>query len=161
MAVNSTLVIGFGNTIRTDDSAGIWIAEQLAALHLAGVVVETRHQLSLDLLEEFHRFSRLLFIDAAAYGEPLQIEKVGLPGVLVPPATHHLTPADLISIYAQLYGKEADAIFCTVRGENFEFGTELTPEVRARAEKAVTALTDLLRTKRRQRFRSQVEPMVG
>lgn len=146
MAVSSTLVIGFGNTIRTDDNAGIWIAEQLAALHLSGVVVETRHQLSLDLLEEFHQFSRLLFIDAATEGEPFLFKKVGQPAVAVPPSAHHLTPADLVGMYSQLYGKEVDAFFCTIRGENFAFGTELTPDTRARAEMAVLELADFLRS---------------
>lgn len=147
MAVNGgTLVIGFGNTIRTDDNAGIWIAEQLAALQLSGVVVETQHQLSLDLLEEFHRFSRLLFIDASTEGEPLRFEKVGQPQVMIPPSAHHLTPADLVGMYAKLYDQEAEAFFCTVRGENFEFGTELTPAAQARAEKAVLFLADFLRS---------------
>ena len=145
MAVSGTLVIGFGNTIRTDDNAGIWIAEQLAALHLSGVVVETQHQLSLDLLEEFSRFSRLLFIDASTDGDALRFEKVGQPGVTIPPSAHHLTPADLVGMYAELYGKEAEAFFCTVRGENFEFGTELTLETHVRAESAVVLLADFLR----------------
>jgi hydrogenase maturation protease len=146
VAVSGTFVIGFGNTIRTDDNAGIWIAEQLAALHLSGVVVETQHQLSLDLLEDFHRFSRLLFIDASAVGESIQFEKIGSAAVAVPPSAHHLTPADLVGMYIQLYGKKAEAYFCTVRGECFEFGMELTPTVRERAEKAVMLLADFLRS---------------
>lgn len=146
MAVSGTLVIGFGNTIRTDDSAGIWIAEQLAALQLSGVVVDIRHQLSLDLLDEFDSFTRLLFIDASVDGEPFRFEKLGNAGVTVPPSAHHLRPEDLLGMYAQLYGKEVAAFFCTIRGENFEFGTELTPSVRVRAEKAVLILADFLQS---------------
>lgn len=144
--MSSTLIIGFGNTIRTDDNAGIWIAEQLAALHLSGVVVQTQHQLSLDLLEEFHGFCRILFIDAATEGEPLRFEKVGKPAVAVPPSTHHLTPADLLGMYRELYEKEVEAFFCTVRGENFDFGTDLSPIAQLRAEKAVRILADFLRS---------------
>lgn len=146
MAVNHTLVIGFGNPIRSDDGAGIWIAEQLAALHLPGVVVESCHQLSLDLLEEFHAFARLLFIDAAADGEPLRLARVGAPGVAIPPSAHHLTPADLLGMYATLYGQMREALLLTVRGENFEFGTTLSPKVQTEATRAVTLLTDLLST---------------
>ncbi|MDD5757647.1 MAG: hydrogenase maturation protease [Desulfobulbaceae bacterium] len=145
MAVSNTLVIGFGNTIRTDDNAGIWIAEQLSALHLSGVVVQTQHQLSLDLLEEFHSFSRLLFIDAAAKGEAIIFEKVGRSERAIPPSTHHLTPADLIRMYEQLYGEMIEAFFCTVLGDFFDFGTELSPKGRLRAEKAVQILADFLR----------------
>lgn len=144
--MSGTLVVGFGNTIRSDDNAGIWIAEQLSALQLSGVVVETCHQLSLDLLEEFHRFSRLLFIDAAVDGEPFRFDAVGKPNVAVPPSAHHLTPEDLVGMYGQLYGKEVAAFLCTVRGESFEFGTELTPEVRVRAERAVAMLADFLQS---------------
>ncbi len=146
MEVKGTLVIGFGNTIRTDDNAGIWIAEQLSAHHLSGVVIETRHQLSLDLLEEFHLYSRILFIDAALEGAPYRFQRVGPPAVKVPPSAHHLTPADLVGMYEKLYGQEIAAFFCTVRGENFEFGTELSPETLARAERAVTELATFLQS---------------
>jgi hydrogenase maturation protease len=146
VAVEKTLVIGFGNTVRTDDGAGIWIAEKLSAVQIAGVVVETTHQLSLDLLEEFERYSRVLFIDASVEGEPVLFAPVGTPDVPVPPTAHHCTPADLISTYNHLYNRSIEGYFCTVRGEDFEFGTELTAATEQRAALAVVLLEKFLRS---------------
>jgi hydrogenase maturation protease len=145
VAVSRTLVIGFGNTLRTDDGAGIWIAEKLSALQIAGVTVLCVHQLSLDLLEEFEPFTRVVFIDAAAEGEPVRFSPVGSPDVPVPPSAHHCTPADLLSTYEQLYGRKADGYFCTVLGEQFEFGTELSAATAERAKSASALLEDFLR----------------
>jgi Ni,Fe-hydrogenase maturation factor len=46
MAQLSTLVIGYGNTIRSDDGAGQAVAEALATHALPGVRTQTVHQLT-------------------------------------------------------------------------------------------------------------------
>ncbi|MCX6139171.1 MAG: hydrogenase maturation protease [Ignavibacteriales bacterium] len=144
MAIGKTLVIGYGNTVRTDDGAGIWIAEKLSSFQISGVVVTTTHQLSLDLLEEFKSYARVVFIDASVEGDPVQFDSVGKPAVPVPPSAHHCTPADLVSTYSQLYGGSIEGYFCTVRGENFEFGTELTAATVQHASSAVEMLEKFL-----------------
>jgi hydrogenase maturation protease len=147
VAVIRTLVIGFGNTLRTDDGAGIWTAENLSVLQMPGVVVECAHQLSLDLLEDFASFDRIVFIDAAVDGEDVAFEPVGRPSVAVPPSAHHLTPADLLNTYGDLYSRQIDSFLCTIRGEEFEFGTELTGETKKRAESALSLLVGFLSEK--------------
>ena len=144
MAVKRTLVIGFGNTLRTDDGAGIWTAEKLSALQIPGVVVECTHQLSLDLLEDFVSYDRVVFIDAAVGGKDVVLEPVGGPDVAVPPSAHHLTPPDLLNTYSDLYGRQIEAFFCTIRGDEFEFGTELSGGTAARAELALSLLVEFL-----------------
>ena len=142
-----TLVIGFGSTLRTDDGAGIWTAEKLSALQIPGVVVECTHQLSLDLLEDFSSYDRIVFIDAAVDGKNVAFEPVGRPDVAVPPSAHHLTPADLIKTYSDLYERSIEAFFCTIRGEEFEFGTELSKETAIRAKSALSLLMEFLSQK--------------
>lgn len=142
-----TLVIGFGSTLRTDDGAGIWTAEKLSALQIPGVVVECTHQLSLDLLEDFASYDRIVFIDAAVDGKDVAFEPVGQPDVAVPPSAHHLTPADLIKAYSDLYERSIEAFFCTIRGEEFEFGTELSKGTAIRAESALSLLVEFLSQK--------------
>ena len=144
MAVIRTLVIGFGNTLRTDDGAGIWTAEKLSAIQIPGVVVECTHQLSLDLLEDFASYDRIVFVDAAVDGRDVVMEPVGKPDVEVPPSAHHLTPADLLKTYSDLYGRQLDAHFCTIRGEEFEFGTELSGSTATRTELALSLLVEFL-----------------
>ena len=147
MAIIRTLVIGFGNTLRTDDGAGIWTAERLSALLIPGVVVECTHQLSLDLLEDFASYDRIVFIDAAIDGKDVVLEPVGKPDVEVPPSAHHLTPADLLKTYSDLYGRQLDAYFCTIRGEEFEFGMELSRGTAMRAESALSLIVEFFSRK--------------
>ena len=147
MAVIRTLVIGFGNTLRSDDGAGIWTAEKLSVFQIPGIVVECTHQLSLDLLEDFSSFDRIVFIDAAVDGKDVAFEPVGKPDVEVPSSAHHLTPADLLNTYTELYNRQIDAFFCTVRGEEFEFGTELSRGTAIRAESALSLLVAFLSQK--------------
>ena len=33
--MNKTLVLGYGNTLRSDDGVGVWIADRIAALRSA------------------------------------------------------------------------------------------------------------------------------
>src|SRR5437762_2384590 len=60
------LVIGYGNTLRCDDGAGIKAAEAVAALNLPGVSVITRHQLVPELAEPISQAHAVVFVDANA-----------------------------------------------------------------------------------------------
>ena len=56
--MKKTLVIGYGNTLRSDDGVGVWIAGQLAVLHLPNVDVRTCHQLFPELSSDFVSYGR-------------------------------------------------------------------------------------------------------
>jgi Ni,Fe-hydrogenase maturation factor len=103
--------------------------------------------LSLDLLEDFSSYDRIVFIDTAVDGKDVVFEPVGRPDVAVPPSAHHLTPADLIKTYSDLYERSIEAFFCTIRGEVFEFGTELSKGTAIRAESALSLLVEFLSRK--------------
>ena len=60
-----TLILGYGNQSRRDDGVGWFVLEQLAALGLPGVELETSHQLEVEASETISRFDAVIFVDAA------------------------------------------------------------------------------------------------
>ena len=88
-----------------------------------------------------------MFVDAAVDGKDVAFEPVGKPDVAVPPSAHHLTPADLIKTYSDLYERSIETFFCTIRGEEFEFGTELSRATAIRAASALSLLVEFLSRK--------------
>jgi len=129
-----TLVIGYGNPLRKDDGLG-WHAARLIAARTAGRAVEviTCHQLTPELAETLSHFSRAVFIDADAEGQPGEIhQRPVLPEPPAPSAfTHTCTPAGLLASAQQLYGHAPEAFVVTVTAQSFEFGDGLTPIVAA------------------------------
>ena len=53
-----TLIIGYGNQSRRDNGVGWFVIEQLAALNLPDVKLETAHQLEVETAETISRSMR-------------------------------------------------------------------------------------------------------
>ncbi len=76
------------------------------------------------------RAQRVIFIDAAAEGQPGEIRRQELAAHPAPAAfTHQASPAGLLAGAAALYGSSVSGILYTIAGETFDFGEQLTPVV--------------------------------
>ena len=141
----NTLIIGYGNPSRRDDGVGGFVIEQLAALKLPGVELETSHQLEIEAAETLSRFDRVIFVDAAIPEAPEAIQRSTVtPNFQSHAVAHYLTPADVLSLCKTLYGREPEAILFSIRGRDFNFGTTLTAEVEAAAREVVKQVIELL-----------------
>ena len=129
-----TLIVGYGNPLRSDDAIG-WHASRLLAQVLAGRDVEviTCHQLTPELAELLSQSRRAVFIDADAAGKPGAIHRRAIrPQPSASSAfTHTCTPSGLLASAQQLYGRRPQAIVITVSAQSFEFGDALSPVVSA------------------------------
>ena len=108
----SVLVIGFGNSLRRDDGAGLILAASLAAhWHQQGrpVTLLTSHQLTPEMAEDISAASAefVLFVDAEATTAegPHEIRLSAVEADDHSPSLgHHFSPA-LLMLYARsLYG---------------------------------------------------------
>ena len=142
--MKKALVIGYGNTLRSDDGVGVWIADRIAALHLPDVDVKTCHQLFPELAADFLPYGTVIMVDASADGEPMSVHK-SIPLLEhAPSSNHNMTPEILHEIAREMYGAAVDLRVYTVRGESFEFGSMLSPVVKERATKTVSLIVALL-----------------
>ena len=129
-----TLIVGYGNPLRSDDGLG-WHASRLLAEALAGQDIEviTCHQLTPELAETLSHCPRAVFIDAAAIGKPgeIRLKPVRVQALTSSAFTHSCTPAGLLASAKQLFGHRPRVIVITVSAQSFEFGESLSPVVSA------------------------------
>ena len=129
--MSRVLIIGYGNPLRGDDAFGWQAATRLLDLVDEKIVeVLVVQQLTPELMEPVSRAGRVVFIDAAAAGDPgvLHERRVAAD----PEAarfTHHSTPGGLLAGAAALFGRAPEAVLYSVAGQDFAFGERLTPAV--------------------------------
>jgi hydrogenase maturation protease len=142
--VKKALVIGYGNTLRSDDGVGVWVADRIAALHLPDVDVKTCHQLFPELAADILHYDTVIMVDASASGEPMTVRKCIPPPEHLPASNHNFSPELLQQLARKMYGVSLPMHVYTVRGDTFEFGTMLSRSVEERATETVAVIASLL-----------------
>ena len=140
-----TLVIGYGNTLRGDDGAGIRAAERVAAC-LPDVDCLCVHELQPELAETISLYDNVFFLDATIRSERLQQSTLE-PGSAAPDGSHTLTPATLLSLSQTLYRRlPQSATLIEIPALKCDFGEKLSPEtedfVNACVEQVQHSLTE-------------------
>ena len=140
------LVIGFGNPLRSDDGVG-WIVAQELEKELSGkdVKVVAAHQLLPEMAEEISRVERVVFVDAAESGESGTIAEKFIEPASATLDTHELSPAAVLRLAKELYGKVPQAHLLTIAGESFETGDQISASVRSAITEVSERVKALLR----------------
>ena len=143
------LIIGYGNPLRGDDGVGWRVAEAArAALPEGAATVLAVHQLTPELSAPISRAGRVVFVDAAAEGEPgtvncFALEEAGQRPALQPSGSHQTTPDALLAMAGELFGRRPPATMVTIAGESFAVSEALTPVVVAAVPEAVKYIVAL------------------
>jgi len=152
------LIIAYGNSLRSDDAAGLRLAEiieQACAAQQLAVEKITVHQLLPELAPEMARptvdavlFVDTLFVDTQAVPpqqtEPaVQIQPL-VTGAASPGVGHHLTPAALLTYAGLLYGRQPPAWLVTAPGVDFSHGQGLSPTAQRALAAAGPAIARLV-----------------
>jgi hydrogenase maturation protease len=148
-----TLVLGLGNPLVSDDSVGLWVAEELKSL-LAGrpeVDVDEDYWGGLRLMERMVGYDRAIVVDAICTGaEPGTIHRFK-PDAL---ATQRSASAHDMNLRTALeLGRRAEVhlpadeeiLLIGIEAEDvINFSEECTPAVRAAIPRAVEAVLEAL-----------------
>lgn len=141
------LVVGYGNSLRTDDGVGWHAAERLADdPRLDGVTVIQRHQLMPELALDISRAALVVLVDAS-HGPPagtFTIEPVTRANGSAMTWSHHLNPASLVSLAHELYGAAPDVFVVRVGVSSLNAGDRLSPVVEAALPRIVDAVAALI-----------------
>lgn len=137
--MSRVLIIGYGNSLRSDDAIGVRAAESLAEFYRTDpdICVVTAQQLAPEMARDIAEAGFVLFVDASA-DQPagtICCEDLsgGEAGVLF---THHCSPTALLDAALVLYGRvPRAAVSLTMSGESFALGQELSPTVQAQMPK--------------------------
>lgn len=132
------LVICIGNTLRCDDGFGWHIADELVRRHDKDLQVLKVLQLTPELAEAISGVEQVIFVDAAAHGEPGTLTCAPLTSSESDLRySHDFTPATLIQMAKTLYGRQPNAFLICVAGKLFEHGESLSPEIASAVPAAV------------------------
>jgi hydrogenase maturation protease len=140
------LVIGYGNTLRSDDGAGQIVAETIDNLRWANVRSLSVHQLTPELAADIAESDKVVFIDAYPCSKKeaqLTIESLNSEenqGIFA----HHMNPQSLLNLTQTLYGKLPCAWWILIPGVNFDFGENISPLTEKNIDKAITWLKNLI-----------------
>lgn len=129
--MKQVLVVGYGNTLRSDDGVGPYAVREMQKLMARENVefVEV-HQLQPELAETLSRKDLAIFIDAAMHGISGETHyEIIFPASKAPGMSHSTDPETLLFAAKELYGRAPKAILATVAGECFGLGTQLSLEV--------------------------------
>jgi hydrogenase maturation protease len=129
------LILGYGNTLRSDDALGVHAAHALHDFYCTdgGIRVLATSQLTGDLAEDISQAQLVIFIDAADAGVPGEMRsETLLPAHEKVRFTHHWTPGTLLMVSKQLYGRAPSAVGLTMAVASTEVGVGLSKEVQNR-----------------------------
>ncbi len=137
----STLVLGIGNLIMTDDGIGVRVVQRLAEEYSFPPEVEIIDggTLGLDLLPLLEGLDRLLIIDAMETGSPPGTIR-RLSGEEIPIAfesrlsPHQVGLKDLLAVSRLMGNPLPDMVLLGVQPACIELGMELTPPVEAQLD---------------------------
>lgn len=141
------LIIGYGNTLRSDDGAGPRAAQLLDECCADDqITVVACHQLTPELAPAVAEAGHLILLDAEMGGEPGHIRR----RELTPEPTgagifsHAVDARGLLAMAQSLYGHAPPATALTVSGGSFALGDALTPPVEAALPLLVAAVREII-----------------
>ena len=139
-----TLIIGYGNDLRSDDGAGRVVADRVAALGLTGVTTRSLTQLTPELSLEIAGKTQVVFVDAS-----IEVTKTTLTPVVADSReestwTHYTTPQSLLAMTNTVGRIPRIAHTISVPVADLGLGTELSPIAAAGVEEAVELIADLI-----------------
>ena len=138
------LVIGYGNSLRSDDGAGCRVADIVASWGLPHVRSLSVHQLTPELAEPIAQSQLTIFIDACVDSNLSDIKvcnvadlagdlaKLSLAGM-----GHQFDPRSLLLLVQQVYGKNPVAYLLLLPAVNLDFGEKLSDITCQGVEQAV------------------------
>jgi hydrogenase maturation protease len=131
------LVIGYGNTLRADDGAGIVAAERLSG-RFPNVDVVTVHELQPELADTMSRYATVIFLDAAMEGSGIRTMGIEPPGNATAEGSHGHSPGALLTLCRKLYGHAPDrSLLIAIPGKTFDFGERLSDFTEGMIEQAI------------------------
>ena len=154
------LVIGYGNSLRSDDGIGIRIAEIVADWQLPEVRSLCLHQLTPELAADLATVDLVIFVDAREISNTDNIQLTYSPASLLSGSfvkLHSLTPLNstefrshfsdpttILALTQAIYGKCPQAWWVIVTGVDFQLGDRFSAIAQKGIAQALIHIKNLL-----------------
>jgi hydrogenase maturation protease len=131
------LVIGYGNTLRSDDGAGRRVAQVIEELHLEEVRVLSCDLLTPELADPVARALAVIFVDASVEAATTVQLRELKPAESLQILAHAADPRTLLALARDIFGHTPQAWWITIPAENLELGEEISTKAEAGVEEAI------------------------
>lgn len=140
------LLIGYGNTLRSDDGVGPRVLEAVEALQLRNVRTIACDLLTPELADPVASADVVVFVDAAV-DSPREVQLRPLkPADSSQLMAHAADPRTVLALARDVFGRTPAAWWLTIPVENMGIGEELSPFARRGLEEAVEIIEKLARS---------------
>jgi hydrogenase maturation protease len=143
-------IIGYGNSQRRDDGIGPYIVKRLQPLfeHRSNIHLLVLHQLEPNVIDALKNAHTILFVDATVealvkgrHWAEIQPELMVMPCLI-----HQATPSFILGLLQCLYHQRPKTWLVSIEGNDFRFGSGLSPGVQKRVEKVICEITEFVLT---------------
>ena len=149
--MTTTVIIGYGNTLRADDALGPTVVQTLEAERFpANFDVRTicLPQLDVSLVTTLEDADLAIFIDARHDEDetPICVDRIApaQPASIVTHSTHAIDISALLGIVQQWYGRHPDCFLIKPKGYDFSISDALSRQGEAAAAAAKEAVYQIL-----------------
>jgi hydrogenase maturation protease len=148
------LIYGYGNPGRQDDALGLRLVDVLESWakenRLDTIDTDQNYQLNIEDAHRISDFDLVLFCDASIKDiDNFMLEKVS-PDLRTDFSMHQVTPAFVVGLCQQIFGKFPETYQFHIKGYSWEFMEPMTPEaehnLRLAEEYLCNFLTDKFKT---------------
>jgi hydrogenase maturation protease len=138
------LVIGYGNTLRSDDGVGPRVAEAVESLHLPGVETLVCQQLSPEYADPIAHAETVVFVDAAI-DAPKEVQLRPLvPNESSQLMAHAADPRTMLALARDVFGHAPKAWWLTIPAVNMEFSETLSSTAERGCAEAIQKIRSLV-----------------
>ena len=143
-------IVGYGNPQRRDDGVGPYIVNRLQPFFKQrnDIRLQILHQLEPDVVDTLKNAHTILFVDATVETLALGWQWAEVrpePGAM-PCLTHQATPSWVLGLLQTLYHRSPAVWMISVRGNDFGFGSGLSPETQKRVEQVMGEIIEFVLT---------------
>ncbi len=143
MKIPHLLILGYGNTLRSDDGVGPRLVEDLGTLRLPGVRTLICQQLSPEHSGAVALADAVIFVDAAVDDPPVVQLRELQPGPAAQLLAHAADPRTLLAFARDVFGHAPRAWWLTIPAVNLAFGEHLSPVTAAGYAEARQCIQEL------------------
>jgi hydrogenase maturation protease len=140
------LVIGYGNTLRSDDGVGPRVVETVETLNLPGVRTLCCGLLTPELADPISRARRVIFVDASIDAPRGVLLRSLAPAESTQILAHAADPRTLLALARDVFGHAPEAWWLTIPGENLGIGEELSAKAKRGFAEAIEQIQEISRS---------------
>ncbi len=144
-SVNKILIIGIGNTLRSDDGVGAFVCTSIDKMNLPGVTIDIVQQLEVEMIEEMTHYDHVILVDASTTNDTIQFEPLQETLQQTVSSSHHINASLVQTLSQKLYNKTLSIYLCAIPASNFDTGDSLTMRTKKLAEEAIVIITSWIK----------------